>query len=60
VTFYDDKIAQEEEAIKKKRLETSKKRRTNPLQPIAVEKLAEPLQSAQQDPLPAYTPPFRI
>jgi hypothetical protein len=49
VTFYDNKLAQEEEVIKKSRLETSKKRRANPLQPVAVEKLPEPLQAAQQD-----------
>jgi Transposase IS4 len=60
VTFYDDKLAQEEEVIKKARLETSKKRRAHPLQPVAVEKLPQPLQTAQQDPLPEFTPPFRI
>ena len=60
VTFYDDKLAQEEEVAKKARLETSKKRRANPLQPVAVEKLPEPLQATQQDPLPEFTPPFRI
>jgi hypothetical protein len=29
VVFHDDRIANEEEIVKKKRLETSKKRRTN-------------------------------
>jgi hypothetical protein len=43
VTFYDDKLAQGEEIIKKSRLETSKKKHTNLLQLVVVEKLLKPL-----------------
>jgi hypothetical protein len=39
MTFYDDKLAQGEEIIKKSRIETSKKRRTNLLQPVIPEPL---------------------
>jgi hypothetical protein len=39
MTFYDDKLAQGEEIIKKSRLETSKKRRINLLQPAIPEPL---------------------
>jgi len=39
MTFYDDKLAQGEEIIKKSRLKMSKKRRTNLLQPAIPEPL---------------------
>ena len=57
VVFHDDRLANEEDLVKKKRLETSKKRRTNPHIPVPVEPLPDIIQS---DPLPAFTPPFRV
>jgi hypothetical protein len=39
MTFHDDKLAQGEEIIKKSRLKTSKKRRTNLLQSVIPEPL---------------------
>ena len=60
VVFHDDRLANEEEIFKKKRLETAKKRRTNPHIPVPVEPLPDSIQEAQSDPLPAFTPPFRI
>ena len=59
VVFHDDRLANEEEIVKKKRLETSKKRRTNPHIPVPVEPLPDSIQEAQSDPLPAFTLPLR-
>jgi hypothetical protein len=39
--FHDDRLANEEELVKKKRLETSKKRRINPHIPVPVEPLLD-------------------
>jgi hypothetical protein len=60
VVFHDDRVANEEDLIKKKRLETSKKRRTNPHIPVPIEPLPHTIQEAQSDPLPAFIPPFRV
>jgi hypothetical protein len=60
IVFYDDRLANEEDLIKKKRLETSKKRRTNPHIPVLIELLPDTIQEAQSDLLPAFIPPFRI
>jgi hypothetical protein len=57
---YDDSQAKEDEAVKKTRLKTVKRRRTNAFLPVPVEPLPEPLQQAAQDPFPAFQPPFRI
>jgi hypothetical protein len=46
--------------MKKTRLKTVKRRRTNAFLPVPVEPLPEPLQQAEQDPFPAFQPPFRI
>jgi hypothetical protein len=60
VVFHDDRLANEEDLVKKKRLETSKKRRTNPHIPVPVEPLPDTIQETQSDPLPTFTPPFRV
>ena len=59
VVYHDDRLASGEEIVKKKRLETSKKRRINPHIPVPVEPLPDSIQEAQSDPLPAFTPPLR-
>jgi hypothetical protein len=59
-TKYDDSQAKGDEAVKKTRLKTVKRRRTNAFLPVPVEPLPEPLQQAEQDPFPAFQPPFRI
>jgi hypothetical protein len=51
VVFHDDRLANEEDLIKKERLETSKKRRTNPHIPVPVEPLPDTIQEAQSDSL---------
>jgi hypothetical protein len=60
IVFHNDILANKEELIKKKRLETSKKRRINPYILVPVEPLLDTIQEAQSDPLPAFTPPFRV
>jgi hypothetical protein len=57
IVFHDDRLANEEEYIKKKRLEASKKRRTNPHIPVPVEPLPDIIQS---NALPAFISSFRI
>jgi hypothetical protein len=51
VVFHDDRLANEEDLIKKERLETSKKRRTNPHIPVPVEPLPDTIQETQSDSL---------
>jgi hypothetical protein len=46
VVFHDDRLANEEEIVRKKRLETSKKRRANPHIPVPVEPLPDSIQEA--------------